>query len=143
LNPQLKEYDMPPNILAIDDDPLMLRLITAFLQPQGYHVDVASGAMEALHMLAEKPPDLVCCDLMMPVMSGLDFLHHIRQIPEWANLPVIVVSAAGEDDVLQLALALGASGRLPKPFTRCQLLNAIESALDTSDQSETPQETTL
>lgn len=120
---------MAPRILVIDDDPVLQRMISAILATKNYQVETASSVDQSLELIAQQPPDVICCDLMMPKISGLDFLEYCRQTPELQNVPVIVISASGEEEIINQAIALGALACLPKPFSRAQILDAVESAL--------------
>lgn len=120
---------MGPNILVIDDDPVMRRLISTILERGNYQVEAVPSVTDALDFIAQQRPDLVCCDLIMPKAGGLDFLERLHETENQAALPVIVISAAGEGDMINRAHALGAFGHLLKPFTRAQLLDLVESAL--------------
>lgn len=121
---------MTSKILVIDDDEAIRYMMAAILKKQNYRVTGASTVQQALDLLAKETPDVVCCDLMMPGVSGLDFLEHCRGNPALEKMPVIVVSAAGEEDVINQALTLGAFACLNKPFSKAQLLEIVASALE-------------
>ncbi|MFQ5342710.1 MAG: response regulator [Anaerolineae bacterium] len=125
---------MAARILVVDDDPAMRRLLTVILESQDYQVQLASSVANALEAIAQQRPDVVCCDLMMPEVSGLDFLEQMRENPELAGIPVIVVSATGEEEMIHQARALGAFAHLAKPFSKTALLALIESALEATEE---------
>ncbi len=125
---------MAPTILVIDDDPVMRRLITTILERNDYQVEAASGVAEALNIIDQRRSDAVCCDLLMPEASGIDFLERIHESDDLADLPVIVISAVSEEDMIRRAQSLGAFGHLPKPFSKAQLLDLVESALHAPDR---------
>ena len=118
----------------VDDDPVMRRLISVILESQDYQIQLAPSVANALEAIAQQRPDVVCCDLMMPEVSGLDFLEQIRESPELAGTPVIAVSATGEEEMIHQARALGAFAHLAKPFSKTALLALIESALETTKE---------
>ena len=113
------------NILVIDDDVIMQRLIMTVLTKAGYTVRTASHVKAGLDMLREQTPDLVLCDMILPQINGLDFLRMCRSTPELSNLKVIIISSASDNQNLGEALTLGAVAYLSKPFTQAQLLDVI------------------
>jgi CheY-like chemotaxis protein len=117
---------MGKKILVIDDDRMMLRLVTAILARAGYEVTNAATVSEALVSLKNNPVDLVTCDLMMPDISGLDFLKMMKD-GAICTVPVVVLTAAGHQAELEKASALGAAFVLSKPFTSQQLLEVVGS----------------
>jgi CheY-like chemotaxis protein len=121
---------MTATILIVDDDPAIRWLISAILDQKGYKTLTASGVKEALEVIDQQMPDLVCCDLVMPQADGIDFLEYCRQTPKLANLAVIIISAAGEEEMVDRARELGAYACLGKPFSRAYLLELIMSALE-------------
>ena len=121
--------DMRGPVLVVDDEPHVCRLVRMVLEGAGYEVREAGSASEALRLIREHQPALLLLDLMMPGRSGLDLLGEIRQQPATADLPVVVVTAVGVQQDLDQAAALGARATLAKPFSRAQLLQAVEQAL--------------
>ncbi|RMH00365.1 MAG: response regulator [Chloroflexi bacterium] len=116
-------------ILVIDDDPVIRMLIASILERRGYVVETADSVAEALDVLARFTPDLICCDLTMPEQDGLDFLRIRQQMPALKSVPVVVITAVGEEKLLTQALELGAQATLGKPFSRVQLLKLITEYL--------------
>ena len=113
------------NILVIDDDVIMQRLIMSVLTKAGYAVRAASNVSAGLDMIGEDMPDLVLCDMVLPMVSGLDFLRHCRSTPELADLKVIIISSANTEVDVREALDLGAAAYISKPFSQAQLLDVI------------------
>ncbi|MCC7354313.1 MAG: response regulator [Anaerolineae bacterium] len=117
------------SVLVVDDEPEVLQLFTRFLASgdQGYRVLVASDGERALHMLREEQPDLVFLDLIMPRMSGFQFMEIVNQDPALASIPVVAISAqdpTGEpitSDSLTVMRPNGLSGR--------DLLNAVSALI--------------
>jgi len=118
-----------PNVLVIDDDPMIGRLMTAMLQREGYQVRVSDSVKGALAMIESKIPDVILCDLVLPFMDGLDFLKQRQATPKLANIPVVIVSASSEDPMIEKALSLGAADALRKPFGPVDLLGVVSSAV--------------
>jgi two-component system chemotaxis response regulator CheY len=110
-------------ILVVDDERAMRDLVTEILQDR-YAVSVARNGAEALDSIRQQPPDAVVLDMMMPVMDGWTFLMQWRSQPDFARVPVIVVSA--EPAACRDGARLGARGWIAKPFTIDQLSTAVE-----------------
>jgi serine phosphatase RsbU (regulator of sigma subunit) len=101
-------------ILSIDDEPLVRESLVAFLEDSGYQMLEAENGEQGLHIIHEQKPDLVICDLHMPVMGGLDVLEQLRK--ESLDIPFIVVSGAGVIGDAVQALQLGAWDYILKPI---------------------------
>lgn len=130
------EMNKSSRVLIIDDDPVLRRLIAAVLEIGDYQVQAAPNVAHALEAITQQRPDVVCCDLMMPEVSGLDFLEHRRQSPDLADIPVVIVSAQGEEKKIRAARTLGAFDCVAKPFSRKQLLSTVASALEVARRQE-------
>jgi len=103
------------DILVIEDEPTIAALIVEHLEGEGYAVEVAPNIDKALERMARDVPQLIVLDLMLPGRSGWEFLRSREQIPHVADIPVLVVSAAPQERLLE-AKDLGAAGFLSKPF---------------------------
>ena len=113
-------------ILVIDDEPQIRRALRAGLERNGFQVLLAAGGEEGLDTAAEHPPDLVILDLAMP---GIDGFEVCRQLREWTQAPIIVLSVReGERDKIE-ALTLGADDYLTKPFSLDELVARIKAIL--------------
>jgi CheY-like chemotaxis protein len=86
-------------ILVVDDEPDVRTYLTMVLQDAGFNVMSASDGNEALAMVNEQKPDFISLDLVMPNKSGIRFYHELRKKKEWANIPVIIVTAHAHDDL--------------------------------------------
>lgn len=108
----------PCHVLVADDEPHIGRIIKMKLEQGPFRVTLAYDGQEALDVL-ERSPDvgLVLLDLMMPRLSGLDVLKQLRADERWKTLPCIILTAAGQEQQHRLALELGASEFLTKPFS--------------------------
>jgi two-component system, OmpR family, alkaline phosphatase synthesis response regulator PhoP len=106
------------HVLVADDEPHIGRIIKMKLEQGPFRVTLAYDGREALDVL-EREPDigLVLLDLMMPQLSGLDVLAHLRNDPRWRDLPCIILTAAGQEQQHRRAVELGASEFLTKPFS--------------------------
>ena len=113
-------------ILTADDDPQLLRLIARNLQFEGYEVHTASDGKQALEMIEAQPPDLVLLDVMMPKMDGLTVCQRVR---EFSAVPIIIVTARGQDQDKVHGLDLGADDYLTKPFSVDEMLARVRAVL--------------
>jgi two-component system, OmpR family, alkaline phosphatase synthesis response regulator PhoP len=104
--------------LVADDEPHIGRIIKMKLEQGPFRVTLAYDGREALDVLRREPDiQVVLLDLMMPYLSGLDVLAEMRSKPQWKDLPCIILTAAGQEQQHQLALRLGATDFLTKPFS--------------------------
>jgi DNA-binding response OmpR family regulator len=113
-------------VLAVDDEPRYLRLIRLNLDAAGYQVTCATGADEALELLAGQAVDLVLLDVRMEGKDGFSLIKEIREV---SDVPVIFVTAAGEEADKVLGLRLGADDYLTKPFGAPELLARVAAVL--------------
>lgn len=113
-------------ILAADDDPQLLRLITRNLEFEGYEVLAASDGQQALAQIESQPLDLVLLDVMMPKMDGFTVCQRVR---EFSSVPIIIVTARGQDQDKVRGLDLGADDYLTKPFSVEELLARVRAVL--------------
>lgn len=115
------------NILVVDDEPEILRAVRSGLTAQGYVVTTAINGEDALRQATTAVPDLVVLDLMLP--GGMDGLEVCRRIREWGNMPIIVLSAIGQERRKVAALDQGADDYLTKPFGMDELTARVRAAL--------------
>jgi DNA-binding response OmpR family regulator len=113
-------------ILAADDDPQLLRLITRNLQLEGFDVLAASDGQQALELIENNSPDLVLLDVMMPRMDGFTVCYRVR---EFSSVPIIIITARGQDQDKVRGLDLGADDYLTKPFSVDELLARVRAVL--------------
>src|SRR5689334_4028447 len=113
-------------ILAADDDPQILRLVTRNLQFEGYEVIAVNDGQAALEQIEAHSPDLVLLDIMMPRMDGFTVTQRVR---EFSAVPIIILTARGQDQDKIRGLDLGADDYLAKPFSVEELLARVRSVL--------------
>ncbi|MFG2717704.1 response regulator transcription factor [Streptomyces sp. NPDC048416] len=113
-------------ILVVDDDPTVAEVVTGYLERAGHAVDLAADGPAALRAAARRRPDLVVLDLMLPGMDGLEVCRRLRAD---APVPVIMLTARGDEDDRILGLEIGADDYVTKPFSPRELVLRVESVL--------------
>ena len=113
-------------ILAVDDDPLILRLLQVNLEIEDYDVLLAHDGQEAVEVAEREHPDLILLDVMMPRMDGLQACKKLKENPDVKDIPVVFLSAKAQQEDIDEGLALGAADYLTKPFEPDQLIAVIE-----------------
>ncbi len=122
-------------VLVVDDEPQILRALRTSLQGAGYEVVTAETAEQALTALAVDPPDAVILDLVLPDGRGTDVTRELRA---WSRVPVIVLSAVGDESEKVAALDAGADDYVTKPFGIDELLARLRAALRRGEPSGEP-----
>jgi two-component system, OmpR family, KDP operon response regulator KdpE len=113
-------------ILVVDNEPQILRVLSRSLASEGYEIRVASDGADALAVFGEWTPDLVITDIMMPKIDGLELCQRLRTI---SSIPIIVLSASGEEHTKVEALDLGADDYITKPFSMYELRARVRAAM--------------
>jgi CheY-like chemotaxis protein len=120
---------MPARILVVDDDPWILRMVSATLTKRGYVCETGTDGQQALEKARAHPPDVLITDLMMPVMDGWALVQQLRGIPPLASIPIIFLTALGKDEARLQSLGLGPDDYLAKPFRFADLEKRVSAAL--------------
>jgi DNA-binding response OmpR family regulator len=115
-----------PVLLIVDDDQELCSLLVEYLTPEGFAVELLGNGMAALERLAHSSPDLVVLDVMLPELSGFEVLRRIRAT---SAVPVIMLTARGEEVDRVVGLEMGADDYLPKPFSPRELVARIKAVL--------------
>ena len=113
-------------VLIVDDEIGIQRIVRANLVARGYEVEIAGTGEAALDFVTRRPPDVILLDLMLPGIDGLEVLRRLRS---WTPIPVVVLSARGEDRIKVQALDAGADDYLTKPFSVEELLARVRVSL--------------
>jgi DNA-binding response OmpR family regulator len=119
-----------PVILVVEDDPRTMEIVVFGLQQAGYEVMQASTAEQGLTMARQCPPDLAVLDIMLPGMNGLDLCSHLR---EYFDIPVMMLTALGQDDDIVRGLERGADDYLAKPFSLKVLIARVGALMRRQD----------
>ncbi len=130
---------MAQRILVVDDEPRFLRLVEANLQPEGFEVTTVNNGLAAVEQVAGgQPPDLVLLDIMMPVLDGFEALERIRR---FSSVPIIMLTAKGEEAHRVRGLNGGADDYVIKPFSANELLARVRAVLRRAEISQPPAQT--
>lgn len=121
--------DRRPVILAVDDDPDILKLVVFRLERSGYVVLQARDGEEALRLALERPPDLFVVDVMMPKMDGLELVRRLRAEEATSRTPIIMLTARAQDTDLEAGFEAGADDYLRKPFSPLELQARVQAIL--------------
>jgi two-component system, OmpR family, KDP operon response regulator KdpE len=124
------------NILVVDDEPQITRVLKTTLSSQGYAVRSAGDGQEALNEMKSWQPDLIITDLRMPNVDGLELCRRVRRD---SRIPIIVLSVKGEETTKVEALDCGADDYITKPFSVNELLARVRATLRRSSSKEEPE----
>ena len=113
-------------VLVVDDEPQILRALKVVLREAGFEAVPAETAAQALDLAAVKPPDAAIIDLVLPDGDGVEVTRSLR---EWSQMPILVLSAVGEEDQKVRALEAGADDYITKPFGTRELVARLQAAL--------------
>jgi two-component system KDP operon response regulator KdpE len=120
-------------ILVVDDEPQILRALRVVLRDAGFEVVPTETAAEALDRAAVRPPQAAIVDLMLPDMDGVELTRLLR---EWSEMPILVLSAIGEEEQKVRALEAGADDYITKPFGSRELVARLQAALRRGGRTE-------
>jgi DNA-binding response OmpR family regulator len=124
--PESDAADSKPTILIVDDDRDLCAMLTEYLGPEGFVTQAAPTGLQGLEQLSQAPVDLVVLDVMLPELSGFEVLRRIRAA---SRVPVIMLTARGEEVDRVVGLELGADDYLAKPFSPRELVARIRAVL--------------
>jgi DNA-binding response OmpR family regulator len=123
-------------IIIVEDEPDTAEMFAEMMRISGYHVIKSYGGAPAISLIAQEKPDAVVLDIMMPDLSGLDVLHHMRRDPGLMEIPVVVVSAKSLPSDVQEGLDAGASVYLTKPVTYQELNDAVQDTIEATASND-------
>jgi two-component system alkaline phosphatase synthesis response regulator PhoP len=117
-------------VAIVEDEPHIVLSLEFLLQREGYEVTSAADGEEGLTLVKRLRPDVVLLDLMMPKLNGYQVCQAIKSDPALASIPIIILSAKGQEVEILKGLELGASAYVTKPFGNAEVLEAIRAALE-------------
>ena len=113
--------------LVVEDDGAIAYLLRFLLERHGWQVSVAEDGQRAMQVIEEgEPPQLMLLDAMLPVHDGLTLLARLRSLPQWQAVPVVMLTAKGDEAFMAKAMATGATDFVAKPFDAIQLAQRLE-----------------
>ncbi len=124
--PSAAEPPPPPRVLVVDDEPQIVRALKVVLREAGFQAVPAETASEALDLAAVRPPEAAIIDLVLPDLDGIELTRRLR---EWSEMPILVLSAVGEEEQKVRALEAGADDYITKPFGTRELVARLQAAL--------------
>jgi len=116
----------PPRVLVVDDEPQIVRALKVVLREAGFQAVPAETAAEALDLAAVRPPQAAIVDLVLPDLDGVELTRRLR---EWSEMPILVLSAVGDEEQKVRALEAGADDYITKPFGTRELVARLQAAL--------------
>jgi two-component system KDP operon response regulator KdpE len=122
-----------PRVLVVDDEPQIVRALKVVLREAGFQAVAAETASQALDLAAVSPPDAAIVDLVLPDGDGVEVTRRLR---EWSEIPILVLSAVGEEDQKVRALEAGADDYITKPFGTRELVARLQAALRRTTPTE-------
>lgn len=125
-----------PQIVVIDDDHEILKLITMLLRRIGAETKAFIDGQEALDYLETETPDLIVLDLMMPDITGFDILRTIRKLARFNRVPVLILSAKADANSIREGLEQGADGYVTKPYIANTLIDRVRLLLESDRQTK-------
>ncbi|MBI3028149.1 MAG: response regulator [Candidatus Rokubacteria bacterium] len=129
---------MAARVLVVEDEPDIRDLVVLHLEREGFQVRTARNGAEALRHVKTAPPDLVVLDLMLPELGGLEVCRRLRRDPSTASLPVIMLTAKGDEADRLVGLELGADDYITKPFSPKELVARVKAVLRRARPPEGP-----
>jgi two-component system, OmpR family, KDP operon response regulator KdpE len=123
----------PPRVLVVDDEPQIVRALKVVLREAGFEAVAAETAAQALDLAAVRPPDAAIIDLVLPDGDGVEVTRTLR---EWSEMPILVLSAVGEEEQKVRALEAGADDYITKPFGARELVARLQATLRRAAPSE-------
>jgi two-component system, OmpR family, alkaline phosphatase synthesis response regulator PhoP len=129
---------MDARILVVEDDRDIAELVSRYLDKAGYMTDRSDSGRDALRRIAARPPDLVVLDLMLPQVDGLEVCRILRSDAKTAAIPIIMLTARGDESDRIVGLELGADDYLAKPFSPNELVARVRALLRRAHRGAAP-----
>jgi len=124
--------DKQPVVLVADDEEDIKVVLRMFLEAVGYEVVTAFDGLDALEQIKSTKPDVVLMDIMMPVIDGIEVVRQMKATPGIRDIPVVMLTAAAQSDMVERAIQAGAADYIVKPFEPETVQKAIEKVLGTA-----------
>lgn len=131
----------PKKILIVEDEEDIAQLVKLYLEKDGFRTGTAKTGIEGLRLIKSDRPDMVILDLMLPEMDGLEICKKIRNAPDTALLPVLMLTAKAEESDTIIGLELGADDYVTKPFSPKVLVTRVKALLRRLERADDPKQT--
>ena len=128
--------DPKPHVLIVEDEAALVTMLRYNLESEGYRVSEAVDGEEAILLVIEEPPDLILLDWMLPSLSGIEVCRRIRRNESARDVPIIILTARGEDSDRVRGLDSGADDYITKPFSPRELMARVRAVLRRSQPSD-------
>ncbi len=122
--------EMPYKILVVDDEPPIMRLMEFILARHGHTMLTAVNGEEALERAYAHAPDLILLDIMMPRIDGYEVARTLRADPQFARMPIIMLSAKAQEEDIQKGMEVGVDAYITKPFSPDHLVQVVQEQMD-------------
>ncbi len=127
-----KRKNMKPKVLLIEDEPLLTRMYSKKLESDGYKCFTAENGVEGIKLAKEKKPNIILCDIMMPVKDGITTLQELKEDDETKDIPVIMLTNLSDDKYTEQALSMGARNYLVKnQLVPADIVKKVKEILET------------
>lgn len=124
---------MTKKLLIVDDEPNIAISVEFLMRREGYQVSLAKDGCEGLARIREWKPDLVLLDVMMPKMDGFQVCKAVREDAALADTLIVMLTAKGREAEVEKGLSMGADAYIPKPFSTSELVNKVNSLLESTN----------
>lgn len=121
----MRQVNSKHTILIVDDAPENIQVLSNILYDTGVNISIAESGREALASVAQRPPDLVLLDVIMPEMDGFEVCEHLKRMPEAKEIPIIFLTAKTQPDDIAKGFGLGAVDYVTRPFSETELLSRV------------------
>lgn len=133
----------PKKILIVEDEPDIAQLVKLYLEKDGFRASIAKSGAEALLLVKSGKPDLLVLDLMLPEIDGIEVCKRLRNAPDTALLPIIMLTAKSEESDTIIGLELGADDYVTKPFSPKALVARVKALFRRLERTEEPTRSSL
>jgi two-component system, OmpR family, alkaline phosphatase synthesis response regulator PhoP len=133
----------PHKVLIVEDDADIAQLVKLYLEREGFHTNVAKSGAEALKLIKSEHPDLLILDLMLPEIDGIEVCKKIRNAPDTALLPIIMLTAKAEESDTIIGLELGADDYVTKPFSPKALVARVKALFRRLERTDDPKQSSF
>jgi len=133
----------PKKVLIVEDEADIAQLVKLYLEKEGFHANIAKTGVEALRLITSERPDLLILDLMLPEIDGIEVCKKVRNVPDTALLPIIMLTAKAEESDTIIGFELGADDYVTKPFSPKTLVARVKALFRRLDRRSHPEQSSF